>query len=77
MDAKHFFRKLRSTVRIVSTLFLARTFGKYRHSVSDECLDYAVYVWRGKEWAIPTAPLDHTDWHQPDRIDPTEYERAA
>ena len=53
----HTLRKLRSTLRIVCTLFLARTFGQYRHSVGGGDFDYAIYIWRGEEWAIPTAPV--------------------
>lgn len=50
--------KFRNTLRIAGTLILARTFGRYRHSVAGFGVpDYAVYEWRGKLWAFPTAPL--------------------
>lgn len=50
-------RKLADTIRICATLFMARTFGRYEHSVWDGQRDYARYVWRGKVWAFPTEPV--------------------
>lgn len=57
-EANHWLRKLASTIHILSCLGMARTFGEYRHSVWDGRMDYAVYVWRGREWAIPTRAMD-------------------
>lgn len=51
-------RKLIDTTRICATLFMARMFGRYEHSGWDGERDYARYVWRGKTWAFPTAPMD-------------------
>lgn len=57
---QHTLRKLRSTIRIVTILFCARTFGQYIHSVGDvNGLEYAVYDWRGERWAFPTKELDN------------------
>jgi len=50
--------KLISTTKICVTLFLARTFGRYEHSAWDGQRDYALYTWRGKTWAFPTAPIE-------------------
>ena len=55
---QHAGRKLLSTLRILFTLGMARTFGHYRHSEWNGELDYAIYEWRGKMWAIPTGPFD-------------------
>lgn len=57
-DVFHFLRKFRSTVRIATTLVLARTFGEYEHSVGGYDRDYARYRWRGRTWAFPTKPID-------------------
>lgn len=54
----HSLRKLRSTLWVLSQLFLARTFGKYRHSVYADGVSYARYHWRGHDWAFPTEPMD-------------------
>ena len=51
---QHARRKLWSTVKIVTNLAAARTFGVYVHTVWNGQFDYAVYLWRGKMWAIPT-----------------------
>lgn len=56
-DRGHATRKAFSTIRILFNLGMARTFGHYRHSVWNGQFDYAVYEWRGKEWAIPTTPI--------------------
>ncbi len=54
----HALRKLRSTIRIIATLAMARTFGKYVHSTGGHGFpDCAVYQWRGKVWSIPTGPV--------------------
>lgn len=54
-------RKIANTIKICVTLFMARTFGRYVHSVWDGELDYAKYAWRGKTWAFPTAPQPHSE----------------
>lgn len=54
----HFLRKLTSTARVVATLFMARTFGSYEHTVFDGGMEYARYRWRGETWAFPTAPME-------------------
>lgn len=47
--------KLLSTIRILSCLFMARTFGTYLHSVDGpDIAPCAVYEWRGRVWHIPT-----------------------
>lgn len=59
-----FLRKLRSTLRIAATLILARTFGRYEHSIYEHSfyghggISYAKYEWRGKHWAFPTGPIE-------------------
>jgi hypothetical protein len=58
----HTLRKLRSTLTIVSSIFMARTFGEYRHSVWGTGSSYAVYRWRGKVWEIPMGPLEDCSW---------------
>ena len=61
-EMKHFVRKLWSTVRITTNLAMARTFGEYAHSVRGAVdFEYAVYRWRGQEWAIPTTPHTSTE----------------
>jgi hypothetical protein len=50
--------KLASTARIVVTLFMARTFGRYEHSVWNGEFHYARYHWRGRSWAIPTSHIE-------------------
>ncbi|WP_213287560.1 hypothetical protein [Bradyrhizobium sp. sGM-13] len=55
---KHFLRKLASTVRILACMGMARTFGKYEHTVWDHGLNYARYRWRDRTWAIPTSHLE-------------------
>ena len=55
---KHSLKKLRSTCRIVYCLFMARTFGEYRHSGWTDGFSYALYTRRGQSWVIPTEPLD-------------------
>jgi hypothetical protein len=49
--------KLRSTIRITASIFMARTFGQYLHSGWDGKIDYAKYRWRGQEWIIPLGPI--------------------
>jgi hypothetical protein len=56
----HFTRKLGRTIRTLSCLFMARTFGEYHHTVWDGGFTYARYQWRGKVWAVPTGPLEDT-----------------
>ncbi len=59
----HFLRKLLKTLRIVITLALARTFGRYECSVwSPSGLKYAKYHWRGEVWAFPTEPMDEEEY---------------
>lgn len=50
--------RLRSTIRFTATLFMARTFGKYQHCVGGGDFTYAVYRWRGQEWAFPLGAMD-------------------
>lgn len=52
------FRKAASTVKILFCLGMARTFGEYHHSIWDGRVNYAVYRWRGRTWAIPTTPME-------------------
>lgn len=54
----HSLRKLRSTLRICAALFLARTFGDYRHTIWNGDFEYAVYNWRGDMWAVPTKAME-------------------
>lgn len=50
------FSKLQRTVSMLYCLFMARMFGTYEHSVSSD-IEYAIYEWRGKRWAIPTSHI--------------------
>jgi hypothetical protein len=51
-------KKFFSTLHIVSCLLMARTFGKYRHSIGDAGQpNFAVYRWNGKDWWVPTEGL--------------------
>lgn len=58
-ELSHAMRKLRSTLRVVFYMGMARTFGEYAYSAQDVSgqygyVPYAVYRWRGKVWAVPT-----------------------
>jgi hypothetical protein len=56
--------KLASTITIAFNLVMARTFGRYVHSIGGAGWpSMAVYVWRGRKWYIPTStfPGDHHD----------------
>lgn len=57
-EVSHFLNKLISTVQIISTLFMARMFGKYVRSIGGYGFDYAVYRWRGKTYAFPTTTME-------------------
>jgi hypothetical protein len=65
---KHFCRKLMGTVRILSDLGMARTFGKYEHSGWNGDISYAQYRWRGKTWIIPTSPVETALGHEVGRL---------
>lgn len=50
--------KLRSTIRILWCLLMARTFGDYQYSEDGpNSAPYAIYEWRGEYWAVPTGPV--------------------
>lgn len=51
--------KLVHTLKIVSTLILARTFGQYINSGWNGEFDYVRYRWRGRDWCIPLTPFEH------------------
>lgn len=53
----HALRKFASTVKILTTLGMARTFGEYQITIGGGDITYAVYKWRGKKWGFPTEPL--------------------
>ncbi len=57
-ETAHSLRKAFSTAKILFCLGMARTFGVYVHTVWNGQFDYAVYRWRGKTWAIPTATIE-------------------
>lgn len=50
--------KVLRTIKMLYCLFMARTFGQYRHSGWDGTIEYARYTWRGQDWIIPTSPVD-------------------
>ena len=54
----HRLKKLFNTLRICGTLFMARTFGEYQHTVWANGLQYARYTWRGRDWPFPTGPIE-------------------
>ena len=54
----HHLKKLRSTICILLTLGMARTFGRYDVSVYADGVSYARYHWRGKLWAFPTKEIE-------------------
>lgn len=51
-------RKLIGTLRIIYLLGMARTFGKYEHTIWSGQFSYAKYHWRGETWAIPTGSIE-------------------
>jgi hypothetical protein len=57
---QHHLRKLRSTLKILFTLFCARTFGTYEISHFSD-FEYAEYRWKGKHWAFPTTPIEERE----------------
>jgi hypothetical protein len=62
---KHFIKKLFKTIKLLSTLLGARMFGKYMHSGWNGEFAYACYQWHGKEWIIPTSPVDGSSIYRP------------
>lgn len=59
----HFWKFLR-TLRILWCLGCARTFGEYVHSGWDGFTHSARYKWRGREWIIPTSPVEGEFYRQ-------------
>jgi hypothetical protein len=57
-DTRHTLKKLCSTLRIATTLILARTFGHYEHSEFNGEFNLAKYKYHGKYWAFPTSPYE-------------------
>lgn len=51
------FKKFKSTLNICVTLFVARMFGKYEHSLWDGKSEYAQYRLMGASWLIPLTPV--------------------
>lgn len=51
---KQWWGKFRKTIGIAFRIILARQFGRYVHTVYDGQFEYAVYVWRKKEYMVPT-----------------------
>lgn len=54
----HFISKLRSTLSILATLFMARTFGELQNNGWNGEFDFATYRWRGSDWTIPLSRND-------------------
>lgn len=52
------FLKLLNTLRILVCLGLARMFGEYQHSGWNGDCNFARYRWCGKEWIVPTSPVN-------------------
>ncbi len=50
-------RKALSTVRLMMSMGLARTFGEYVNSGWNGDFEYHRYRWRGEEWVIPSGPV--------------------
>lgn len=51
-------RKFIQTIGLAVTLTMARTFGRYVHSIGGyEQADFAIYEWRGRRWCFPLTPL--------------------
>ena len=57
-DVIHYLRKLRGTLAILARLGAARMRGRYIHSGWNGEIPFARYEWRGREWIIPTGPVD-------------------
>lgn len=57
-DAMHYLRKLLHTARLLARLGAARMRGRYVHTVWDGEATFARYEWRGRQWLIPTGPVD-------------------
>jgi len=53
-----FIMKLANTIKILFTLGIARTFGKYEIDVWNGSFTYAIYLWKGKKYIFPKTPLD-------------------
>lgn len=60
-DVGWWLRKLARTVRTLSCLFAAQMFGEYVHNVGGGEIEYARYRWRGRDWGIPTGPLEDVE----------------
>lgn len=58
--SRHQLRKFGRTLQILWCLGCARMLGEYVHSANDGVIDYARYRWRGREWIIPTGPVEDT-----------------
>lgn len=54
-------RKVLSTLKILYTLGMARTFGVYVHSGWNGEHDYVRYLRNGEVWDMPTSPNDLED----------------
>jgi len=50
-------RKFMQSLRIASTLVMARTFGQYVNSGWNGEFEYSKYIWRGNAWIIPLTPV--------------------
>lgn len=61
----HAIKKFLDTLRIAYKLIMARTFGKYRHSVYADGISYAIYDRGGETWIIPTEPVEHDVYGSP------------
>lgn len=55
---RHSAVKLLDTLRLLARLGAARMLGRYVHSGWNGEIPFARYEWRGREWIIPTGPVD-------------------
>lgn len=60
-DIAHFCKKLVRVTRTLCCLFAAQMFGRYIHSGWNCEISFARYEWRGREWIIPTGPVERED----------------
>ena len=57
-EVAHFLSKLAGTIRIVTTLFMARTFGKYVHTIGSAAWSVAWSAAESAAWSAQKSLLD-------------------
>lgn len=57
------FKKAWQTFKICKTLFMARTFGEYKHSGWNGRFDYCSYRYKGRTYDIPMSPASEEGFY--------------